>query len=234
MIVADVVAVAFVDDHPVLLEGVGHIFARNRRFRVVGKGATADAAREIAVRQSPDLIFVDLSMPGEIFAVIKEISGTTRTKVLVYTASNSEELAVRALDCGASAFVLKDSIADEIFSAAEAVLRGELFISQGSAARVFAALRNRHSRRNAPQTTKLSQRERQVISLLLEARSNKEIANNLSISEKTVKHYMTNLMTKLNARNRVEVALAAKQQLREAVDWPGLKPSEEPSISVLR
>jgi DNA-binding NarL/FixJ family response regulator len=211
------VTIAFVDDHPVLLEGIGAVFARDGRFNVVASGNSADAARAIFAAYRPDLIFVDLSMPGDIFAAIGDITaGKSPTKVIVYTACTAVDLALQALDSGASAFVVKDSVSDELFDAIAVVLRGELFISQTYAGRVLSGLRNRSVRVNSANAVKLSQREKQVVNLLLEARSNKEIATNLSISEKTVKHYMTSLMTKLNARNRVEVALAA-QLRRDAV-----------------
>ncbi|MDB5540938.1 MAG: two component transcriptional regulator, LuxR family [Devosia sp.] len=209
---SDPVTVAFVDDHPLLLDGIGALFSR-RGYRVVGKGSSADAARSIATAFAPSLIFVDLSMPGDPFGAISEIATQGRTKVIVYTADSSVDVALRALDFGASAFVVKDSISNELFDAVEAVLRGEVFISRAHAGRILTGLKNRATRENAERGAKLSDREKQVVELLLKARSNKEIALTLSISEKTVKHHMYSLMSKLHARNRVEVALAAQHQL---------------------
>ncbi|TAZ44373.1 response regulator transcription factor [Rhizobium leguminosarum] len=204
------VSVAFVDDHPMLLEGIGAVFTRHGGYEVVAKGATADAARQIFEKFRPCLIFVDLSMPGDVYGAISDITFVgAGTKVIVYTASNNVDMAVKSLDSGASAFILKDSISNELFGAVDAVLRGELFISPSFSGKVYSSLRNR----NATVAAKLSHREEQVVALLLKAFSNKEIALSLSLSEKTVKHYMTNLMTKLNARNRVEVALAVRQQI---------------------
>jgi DNA-binding NarL/FixJ family response regulator len=212
-VVSRLVSVAFVDDHPVLLEGISTVFARDGRFDVVAKGNSTDAARAIFASYRPDLLFVDLSMPGDIFAAIGDITaGASPTRVVVYTAATAVDVALEALDRGASAFVVKDSISDELFDAIAAVMRGELFVSRSYAGRVLSGLRNRSARAISTNAAKLSQREKQVVHLLLQARSNKEIASNLSISEKTVKHYMTSLMTKLNARNRVEVALAAQLQ----------------------
>jgi DNA-binding NarL/FixJ family response regulator len=210
----DRVRVAFVDDHPMLLEGIGAIFTRHGRYEVVAKGTTADEAREIFYKFQPGLLFVDLSMPGDVYSAISDITSTgSGTKVIVYTACNNVDMAMKCLDSGASAFILKDSISNELFGAVDAVIRGEVFISPSFAGKVLSTLRSRHVRRNGTAVAKLSHREEQVVALLLKARSNKEIALSLSISEKTVKHYMTNLMTKLNARNRVEVALAVRQQL---------------------
>ncbi|MBB3398863.1 MULTISPECIES: response regulator transcription factor [unclassified Rhizobium] len=206
------VRVAFVDDHPMLLEGIGAVFARHGRYDVVAKGSDAGAARAIVARNEPHLIFVDLSMPGDVYGAITDIAAAGRTKVIVYTACNSVDLAVKSLDSGASAFILKESISNELFGAVDAVMKGEVFISPSLAGKVIFALKGRRRKEGAA-GAKLSHREEQVVALLLKARSNKEIALSLSISEKTVKHYMANLMTKLNARNRVEVALAAQQHV---------------------
>jgi two-component system nitrate/nitrite response regulator NarL len=209
----DKLTVAFVDDHPVLLEGISALFSRQARFQVVGMGDSADSARGLFAEHEPTLMFVDLSMPGDPFGAIGEITRHGRTKVVVYTAFTSVDIALQALDSGASAFVVKDSISNELFDAVEAVLRGEIFVSHAYAGRILSGLRNRTARASAERAARLSSREKQVVELLLKARSNKEIAKNLSISEKTVKHHMTSLMSKLNARNRVEVALAAQQQM---------------------
>jgi two-component system nitrate/nitrite response regulator NarL len=214
-LVMEKISVAFVDDHPVLLEGICAVFARAGRFNVVASGDSAEAAIAIFEAHKPDLLFVDLSMRGDIYAAIRHITASkAETKVMVYTASTNVDQALKALDSGASAFVVKDSISNELFGAVDAVLRGEIFVSQSYAGRILSGLRNRTARDNSAQAASLSQREQQVVSQLLQARSNKEIAINMSISEKTVKHYMTNLMSKLNARNRVEVALAAQQQMQ--------------------
>jgi two-component system, NarL family, nitrate/nitrite response regulator NarL len=203
--------VAFVDDHPVLLEGICSVFSRRERFNVVARGDCADDARAIAAQFQPDLVFVDLNMGGDVFAAIQEISSSAkRTKVVVYSAYTGTELVLQALDSGASGFVSKHSISDELFGAVDAVLRGETFVSPSCASKVLSGLRNRSTHARTGQAAQLSQREREVVHELLNARSNKEIARKMSISEKTVKHYMTNLMSKLQARNRVEVALAAR------------------------
>jgi two-component system nitrate/nitrite response regulator NarL len=207
------VTVAFVDDHPLLLEGIDALFSRSSGFRVVGNGNSADAAKALAETLSPMLMFIDLSMPGDPFEAIRDIVKLGQTKVIVYTAYTSTDSALRALDSGASAFVVKDSISNELFDAVDAVLRGEVFISRAHMGKILTGLRNRSARRNAEREASLSEREKQVVELVLKAKSNKEIAMSLSISEKTVKHHMTSLMSKLHVRNRVEVALAARHQL---------------------
>lgn len=214
------ISIAFVDDHPILLEGIVSVFSRSSELNIVAKGYTTEDALKIAETHSPDILVVDLSMPGDIFEAISKISGRqSNTKVIAFTAATGIDQAVRALDAGASGYVLKGSTADDLLNAVHAVRTGETFITQGFAGKVIAALRNASLRKAAVQAIKLSIREEQIVRLLMRGRTNREIAEQLHISEKTVKHYMTVLMQKLNVRNRLEVVIAA-QKLGDVVD-PG-------------
>jgi DNA-binding NarL/FixJ family response regulator len=155
---------------------------------------------------------MDLSMPGNVFSAITQISQDyPGTKILIFTAFSSVDSALRALDAGATGFVLKGSTCEELFEAVDAVLRGEMFITKQYASQVMSGLRERTQRDDLVRPVKLSVREKQIVSQLLQARTNREIASKLLISEKTVKHYMTGLMSKLQARNRVEVVIAAQR-----------------------
>lgn len=118
---------------------------------------------------------------------------------------------MKAFEAGAIGYVLKGSTDEELMQAIETVLAGETFITPSFASKVISALRTSAMPRSAPQAVRLSVREDQIVRLLLLGRTNKEIAHRLQISEKTVKHYMTLLMQKLHARNRVEVVLAAQE-----------------------
>lgn len=204
-------SVALVDDHPLFLAGVSNLFSGGSDFHVVATGSSASEAIEISRGQCPDLLIMDLNLPGDAFAAIGEISGQSSTRIIVFTASTGIDTAVRALDAGASGYLQKGTTADELMTAVRAVLRGETFINQTFAAKVIAALRTAALRRISTQSTRLSIREQQIVQQLLQGRTNREIANRLSISEKTVKHYMTGLMQKLHARNRLEVVIAAQK-----------------------
>lgn len=162
---------------------------------------------------------MDLSMPGNVFGAITEISrGQFGIKIIVFTAFSSVDSALRALDAGAMGFVLKGSTLAEMYEAIEAVRRGELFITKQYASQVLSGLRNRARQDEIDKAIKLSVREKQILEHLMHARTNREIADSLLLSEKTVKHYMTNLMSKLHARNRVELVIEAqKSNQREAV-----------------
>ena len=203
------VSLAFVDDHPAILLGMSSIFAEESDFVVLGVGGTADEATALAMEHRPDVIFIDLSMPGDVVEAIREISTKLQpTRVVVLTAYSSVQSAIKVLDAGAMGFVLKGNSFDDLFEAVEAVLRGDIYVTQKFFAEVMALLRN-EAAPVAP--IRLNVRELQIIKHLMEARTNREIAQALSINEQTVKNYMHGLMTKLSARNRVEVVIAAQK-----------------------
>lgn len=206
------VSVAFVDDHPVLVEGMTALFRNQGWFSVVAVGSSAGDARTIVETHSPQILFMDLSMPGDVFGVMTEIVRKSDiTKIIVFTAFSSVDSAMRALEAGATGFVLKGATCSELFEAASSVLRGELYVTKQYASQIFSGLRSKPKREEADAEAGLSVRERQIVGYLLQARTNREIARSLSISEKTVKRYMTNLMQKLHARNRLEVAMQAQK-----------------------
>lgn len=209
-------SVALVDDHPIMIEAISSILSRANNFDIVATGKNARDAIEICVRERPQILILDLNMPGDAFAAISTItSASAAPKVVAFTASTGVESAIRALDSGASGYVLKGSSAQELIEALTVVEAGETFIAQTFATRVIAALRDTSIRRKAAEAVKLSIREEQIVRLLLRGKTNKEIAGVIKISEKTVKHYMTILMQKLQVRNRLEVVIAA-QRLEEA------------------
>ncbi|HQZ13593.1 MAG TPA: response regulator transcription factor, partial [Devosia sp.] len=116
----------------------------------------------------------------------------------------------KALDAGAQGFVLKGRPMEDLIEAIDAVMRGELFVSPDFSKKLVAGFRNHAKRERELQAAKLSSRERQLVECLLKAQTNKQIARTLNLTEKTVKHYMTNLMNKLGVRSRVEVVLAVQ------------------------
>ena len=205
------ISVALFDGHPIMLGGLIGAFSTSRDFQIVAKGASAADAVIAAQRYRPDLVVLDLSISGNAYdAIARIIVECPSTKVVVFTGLVGVETALRALEVGASGFVSKGSTAEELGKALRSVAGGETYITQSFATQVIAALRDASLRKRAAAAIKLSIREEQIVRLLLRGKTNKEIARQLAISEKTVKHYMTLLMQKLNARNRIEVVLAAQ------------------------
>ena len=206
------VSVAFVDDHPVFLAGLTSLFANIAGFEVVATGATAADAVQIAAETSPDILMMDISRPDDTFEAVRQItSNHGSTRVLVFAASPSVDHAVMALDAGARGYILKCGSVEDLIQGVRAVHSGETYLTPGFATKVINALRNASIRKMAVQALRLSAREDQIVGLLFRGRTNKEIATVLSISEKTVKHYMTILMQKLRVRNRLEVVIQAQK-----------------------
>ena len=209
---------ALVDDHATLLNGLAGIFAADPAFEVVAKGGSAGEAISIVREHRPDLIILDLSMPGDIFAAIDEMARLApRLKLVVFTAFANVELALKALDAGAHAFVLKGRPTEDLFDAVEAVSRGELYVSPEFSRRVFGGLKNR-ARQQTPAAVVLTARERQLVDGLLQARTAAEIARTLGLTEKLVGHYMTGLKAKLHAHNRLEIIAAVERLDRAAAE----------------
>lgn len=205
------ISVAFVDDHPLMIEAVTSLFSRTHGIRLIATGSAAKDVVEICLRYQPQVMVIDLSLPGDAFeAIAAAKTSAPNTKLIAFTAASGVETAVRALDAGASGYVLKGSNSGELIQAIRSVEAGETYITQNFASKVITALRDTSLRKRAAEAVKLSIREQQIMRLLLNGKTNREIAVAIKISEKTVKHYMTILMHKLQVRNRLEVVIAAQ------------------------
>ncbi|MBR0975129.1 MULTISPECIES: LuxR C-terminal-related transcriptional regulator [Bradyrhizobium] len=206
------VTIAVIDDHPLMIEAIHALLRRTKGFEIVGSGTTAYDVIDLCERNQPQVAVVDLSIPGDVYAAIENaIRISPTTKIVAFTAATGVDSAIRALDAGASGYVLKGSNTAELIQAIWSVQSGETYITQSFASRVIAGLRDASLRRKAAQAVILSIRERQIVRLLMNGKTNKEIAIAIKISEKTVKHYMTALMQKLQVRNRLEVVIAAQK-----------------------
>lgn len=212
--------VAIVDDQPILLNALVEMLRSTIGVEVVAQGSSVREALGIARDHAPDVLVIDPTMQGDVFGAITAIS-SGHTKIVAFSAAISPEYAVRSLEAGATAYVLKKGPAGDLSAAIEAVLSGETYISQGFASKVIAALRDESVRKRAAEVIRLTWREDQIVRLLLRGRTNKEIGAKLSLSEKTVKHYMSSLMQKLQARNRTEAVIAAQKLIANGSDAAG-------------
>ena len=184
-------------------------------------GSTARDIIDISLRLHPDIIIVNPSMADDIYAAVAtSIKVSPNTKIIAFTAATGVASAIRALDAGANGYVLKGSSAQELIQAIESVRDGETYITGSFASQVIAGLRNGSVRRVAAEVVRFSIREDQIVRLLVRGNTNKAIAAALKISDKTVKNYMTILMQKLNARNRLEAVIAAQALNDREMDDP--------------
>jgi len=200
--------VAIVDDHPIFVDGLEVLFSKTRMCKVIAKGTCADDAVAIAAKKAPDLIILDIDVPGDALAAIMNICHRNPlAKILVCTASTSVDSAVRALNGGANAYFLKGGRSDDLLEAIQCVANGANYITPSFAPTVIAALQAGLNRENA----RFTAREAQVAQLLSKGLTNREIAVRMKIGEKTVKHYMTLLMQKLDVRNRLEAVISLQK-----------------------
>ncbi len=206
--------IAIADDHPLMLRGMAEMISDCPEFKLMGQAADAPGAFALVEQYQPRILLMDLSMPGDVIESISRIASTfPQTSVVIITAFSSIDSAIKALDAGAMGFVLKGGPSAEILEAIAAVTSGQLYVARQYATDVLMELRRKDRARAVSASVRLNIRERQIVGQLMHARTNREIAQSLNLSEKTVKHYMTGLMVKLNARNRLEVVLAAQQNL---------------------
>lgn len=204
------IKICLVDEHPLLLAGVTKIVEEYEEFELVGAGSTSSDIFDLCSASNPDVLITDMELRGSVQeAIARVVTSDMQTRILILSAAVDVENAISVLEAGAVGYVVKTAPVADFFEAIRKVHAGETYITPGFAARIVARLRE-VSKGNRSGVPELSVREIQVLRLLLNGKQNKEIAGALDISEKTVKHYMTVLMQKFNARNRTEVVLAAQ------------------------
>lgn len=213
---------AVVDDHPVVRKGIAETFAEERDFEVVAQGGSADDAVRIAREHKPDLIVLDVTMPGGGVEAAREIHKIA-PKIRILMLSIREDLGVvrAALKAGALGYVSKGVDGADLISAARRIMSGVRFISPDLAARLIAGDdqvgQSPLTQDVAPLPT-LTSREKEILDLVGEGLSNQAIAQRTGLSENTVKHYMTPLLHKLGVRNRTEAALRVRNSKPGQVD----------------
>jgi DNA-binding NarL/FixJ family response regulator len=210
---ADTLRVIIADDHPLMREGVASALAAGGDIEIVGQGGSAHDAIALAREHLPDLALVDLAMPGGGLNAVRAIATACPvTKIVVLTVSEDEDDVLAALQAGARAYVLKGVGAGELTSILRGVVAGDVYVTPTLAAGLLAGIVAGAVDPSPPDPlSELSSREREILEHVANGDSNREIANNLALSEKTVKHYMTNILQKLQVRNRVEAALLAQR-----------------------
>jgi two-component system nitrate/nitrite response regulator NarL len=209
---SDKIQVAIVDDHPLFRDGLIQTLRAERDIEIVGQATTAPEAVELAGELLPDVVLLDVTIPGSGLVAAQGITAISPvTKIIMLTASEAEEDVLAALKAGARGYILKGVSGPELVKIVRDVYAGEAYVTPTLAASLLTEM-NPARAGQRPVTRPLddlTDRERQILEQVAAGLSNKEIAQQLFLSEKTVKHYMTNILQKLHVRNRVEAALLA-------------------------
>ena len=210
------IRVLVADDQALFREGLRTLLSTRPEVDVVGEAANGDEAVSLVERLQPDVVLMDLRMP-----VMDGIVATTRIRdrwpaipVLVLTTFDDDASLFGALRAGAAGYLLKDVSSETLMAALTAAARGEAFLQSTVTGRVvaaFARLMESGGPRAEALVLPLSPREREILALLGTGASNKEIADRLCLAEGTVKNHVTNILTKLDVRDRTQAALRARQ-----------------------
>jgi DNA-binding NarL/FixJ family response regulator len=195
------IRILIVDDHPVVCAGLTSMLSAQPGIEVVGSAASGEEALAIVQRDSPDVLLLDLRMPGMdgigVLQALKKMGNSPR--VVVLTSFEKEEDIYRAIRAGAHGYLLKDSIKSEMIAAISVVNAGKRYIPRHIAAR----LADRMMRSD------LTPRELQILELLAQGSTNKQIGSALDISDNTVRHHVNNIMEKLQVSDRTEAVATA-------------------------
>ncbi|SDA55071.1 response regulator [Mesorhizobium qingshengii] len=212
-----IIHIAIVDDHPLFREGVARSLAEIGGFEVVGEGGNAEDAERLVAAKHPDILLLDISMPGGGLAAAASILARhSGQKIVMLTVSETNADVAQALNAGVRGYVLKGVGSKMLAEILHDVFAGESYVSPTLSARLLSDLLQPANRRADPLGL-LTDREAGILRLVAEGLSNKEVAGRLALQEKTVKHHMTRVLSKLNVRNRTEAALL----MREAKDRTG-------------
>jgi len=211
------IRILIADDHPIFRDGLKQLLATQPDFEVIGEAGHGDDVLPAVEKLHPDILLLDLKMPGTHgLAVLQKMQAAqSPTKVIVLTASDDKNEFVQAMKLGTSGIVLKQSATELLFKSIHKVYEGEIWLDSHTTAAVIrqfasgeefpAVPANGRARERLP----LSQREREIVTLVAQGFKNKEMAEKMFISEQTVKNHLHNIFDKLGVSDRLELALYA-------------------------
>ncbi|YCI05414.1 response regulator transcription factor [Ensifer sp. D2-11] len=210
------IRVAVVDDHPLFREGVTRSLSEIDGFEIVAEGGSRDEAVAIAQSLNPDVMLLDISMPGGgLNAIPAILSVAPSQKIVMLTVSEANDDVAAALKEGAKGYILKGIGARALAEVIRTVASGESYVAPTLSAKLLTGQLANSAPAKSNLVAELTRREQEVLHLVASGMSNKQIARKLDLHEKTVKHHMTQIMAKLDVANRTEAAMV----LRDALDW---------------
>lgn len=211
----DSVRIIVADDHPLFREGVVHSLGADPDFEVIAEAGSGEEALKLVRELRPDLVLLDISMPGigGIEAAREIAASAPEVRIMMLTVADGEASLLAALKAGAHGYVLKGVSARDLREIARRVADGEAYVPPALAAELLSEM---SAPRGKDVFSTLTEREVDVLELLSKGLSNRDIGERLHIAEKTVKHHMTSILSKLQVRSRTEAALIAAQRERAA------------------
>ena len=218
----DKIHVVIIDDHPLFRQGVVQTLSSAPDIEVIAEGGTAQDAVRLASEHVPDILLLDIDIPGGGLTAAQAVAARAPvTRIVMLTVSEEEEHLLTALRSGARAYVLKGVSGRDLIAIVRGVWAGEVYVTPALATSLLlemtrpaaggAASGSTGDRAYASLLEELTEREHEILELVAGGLSNKEIGQQLHLTEKTVKHHMTNILQKLQVRNRVEAALLAQR-----------------------
>jgi two-component system, NarL family, nitrate/nitrite response regulator NarL len=211
---SDPIRILIADDHPLFREGVALSLSREPDLEIVGQASSGEEALALAGDLLPDVLLLDVVMPGMggIAAARRIAAAWPVICIVMLTVSEDNDDLLAALKAGARGYVLKGVGARELANAVRAVAGGSVYVSPALASGILFEMARVPAQQDPMNS--LTERERDILNLVAEGLTNREIGERLHLAEKTVKHYMTNVLQKLQVRSRVEAALLAQRHGR--------------------
>ena len=206
------IRILIADDHIVMREGLSALIDEENNIEVVAQAADGQEAINLFCEVKPDVVLMDLSMPGKdgLTAIHEILNEDPAAKILVLTSYSDETQVFSAIQAGAMGYLLKATSADELLNAIDQVYQGNSYLPPAIARQVIHGIQNPKPDAQTYNST-LTRREYHVLELLAKGHTNKEMADILTISERTVSGHVANILAKLNLENRTQAALYAQK-----------------------
>ncbi len=200
--------ILIVDDHEVVREGLRALLSRRPGFAVVGEAGSVEQAVAEAAKMQPDVIVMDVRLPdGSGIEACREIrQARPETKVIMLTSYADEDAVFASILAGAAGYLLKQTRGNALADAIASVMRGDSLLDPAVTQKVLERVRSAGQRKADDPLATLTEQEHKILVLIAEGKTNKEIADEASLSDKTVKNYVSNILSKLNLRRRSEAA----------------------------
>lgn len=204
--------IVIADDHRIMRAGLKSLLCFDETFEVVGEATNGDEVLQVAQSLHPDIVLMDIGMPGNenLEALRQVVQNVPQTRVLILTMHDDLALLQECLRSGASGYIIKRAAESELIDAINAVMQGIIYVHP-SLMRALVALPIKHTGRSSPEPDQLTSREIEILRYIVQGYTNRQVAEALQISMRTVETHRANLMEKLNLHNRLDLIRYANE-----------------------